>query len=358
MHKVKDLNKFCVKENSSLQSVLEKIEINGFKFVVVLNQKNRLLGIITDGDIRRAVLKKNTFNLIAKNITNKKLFYLFERELSKLSETKKLKNISQIPVVNKDKKLTALYISENDNFERVTPVIIMAGGKGVRLQPFTKLTPKPLLKIGNTTFIDLIINSFASQKYINFKIITNYKKNLVKKHFEKQNDTKNIKIFEEKNYLGTVGGLRLIKKELTNHFFLSNCDIFCNVDYDLLEKWHIDNKVDMTILAVKKSIKVPYGVINLDNRKKVKSITEKPESNFLILSGLYVLNKRVVELIPKNKAFDMDSLINSMIKKKYKIQCYPVEQGWYDFGVKDQYFKNMSDDSLISLTKRISENES
>ena len=214
----------------------------------------------------------------------------------------------------------------------------MAGGKGIRMQPYTKIFPKPLLPMGDDTIIDLIVSKFLKYKINNFYITTNYKHQIINNHFKKYQTNINYKLIKERKKLGTAGSLSYLKDSKEDLFFVSNCDSIISENYNDVLNFHTSNKNDITIIVSKKSIKLPYGVCLLNDKKKFTGFKEKPSYDFLFNTGLYLINKKELKILKKNQKVDMDDFILRLKKKKKKIGLYQIDHyKWQDLGNWENY---------------------
>jgi NDP-sugar pyrophosphorylase family protein len=254
---------------------------------------------------------------------------------------------SRIPVL-KNKKLVDIIIKEEFfkiNSEEVTkrpqiklPVVIMAGGKGTRLDPFTRILPKALIPIDDKPIIEIIMDKFADFGVTNFYISVNHKSKMIKAFFEDFHSNYNISFIDENIPLGTAGGLKYLEKKIVTSFFVSNCDIIIQCDYSKIYKFHKKGNFDLTLVSSIQHHIIPYGVCKLENDGSLKNIKEKPEYNFLVNTGMYILNPDILQFIPKNKSFDMTDLIKRLKERKKKIGVYPVsEKSWIDVGQWEEY---------------------
>jgi NDP-sugar pyrophosphorylase family protein len=248
-----------------------------------------------------------------------------------------------IPIVDADKRVIDI-LFWNDVFKKRNtkniifktlnnPVIIMSGGKGTRMTPFTNILPKALLPIDNKTVLEKILDNFNKHNIKQYYLTTNYKHNIIKYFISETAYKKKIKIINEKKPLGTAGSLSLLKDKITKPFFLTNCDILINADYYEIYKFHKENKNVLTIVAATNEIKIEYGVCNLNNDGSLRNIDEKPKINFLSNTGLYLINPSCLTLVPKNKYYNMDTLINNLLSKNKKIGIFPIHtSAWKDTG--------------------------
>ena len=285
------LDKFIIYPQDSLLDCLKKIEANGCGELIVINIKFKLLGSISDGDIRRSLLFKKPLIQNIKNVFNKKPIYL--KDSKNYGKAKPLlinNNINLLPIVNSQMKIIKI-LSRKDfnlkNKKNKISVVIMAGGKGLRMKPFTNIFPKALLPYKNSTIIEEIIDKFMSENYNKIIIPTGFKSNLLIKHL-KSKGYSNIKFSKESKPLGTIGGLKLVERDLSNSFFLSNCDTYINTNLEDLLNFHENNKNKITIVSAIHEQKIDFGicinctkvkpkdVLNWDVKAKTENINNAP----------------------------------------------------------------------------------
>ena len=221
----------------------------------------------------------------------------------------------------------------------------MAGGKGSRMEPFTSILPKPLIPINGIPIIELIMDKFINFGIKNFIISIN-ETNKILRAFFKENKLRQkfkIKFIEEKKPLGTIGSLGLLKNQLNENFFVTNCDIIASCDYHDIYEFHKKNKNSITIVASLKNYMIPYGDCKVTKRGTLKKINEKPQINLLANTGMYVMNKSILKYIPKNQKYDLTNFINTLLSKKIKIGVFPIsEDSWIDVGEWNEYKKSIS----------------
>ena len=335
-----DKNYRFIEKNSTLNKALSYLNKNINKCLIVLDSKKRLIGTLTDGDIRRAILNGAEFDDKIYRFVNKKPYYLRHNKKKNFQIVKNDYKI--IPVIDEKRVLRSLITPEDNKvfkkyFDRASinskqiSTVIMAGGQGKRLLPHTSVIPKPLLPIRGKSMIENVIDAFKSYNLNNFYITINYKSDLLKSFFLNLNKNFNIKLIQEKFSMGTAGSLQLIKKKLKNSFFVVNCDslIFC--DFISLYEFHEENKFALTVVVSKKKNQIPYGVCTANKKGQLINIDEKPKMDFLANTGLYVVNPKILNLIPKNKALDMNELIEKLFKKKLNVGVFPInENEWQD----------------------------
>ena len=332
--------------DSNIKKAINILNKYGSKTIIVINKEKKFIGTLSDGDIRRSIIKGLNLKSSINSIFNKKPIFVYEHKIDKkkIREIFLEKKIHIIPVINKKKKIIKIFHLEDilgfDNFDDIKGkyskklgVVIMAGGKGVRMQPYTKIFPKPLLPMGDDTVIDLIVSKFLSDKINNFYITTNYKHQIINTHFKKYPSKINYKLIKENKKLGTAGSLSYLKDSSENLFFVSNCDTIIDENYNDILKFHNVNKNDLTIVVSKKIIKFCYGVCVLNSKKKFSGFQEKPSYNFLLNTGLYLINKSQLKILKKNQKIEMNDFILRLKKKKKKIGLYQIDhRNWQDLG--------------------------
>ena len=350
------MNNLKVTSNISIKKALQLIKKNGAKAVVVVDKNDKLIGSLSDGDIRKAILKNISLNKDIKNLFYKNPQYLVQGKYSKqhLNNLMFKKNFTIIPVVDDLKKvkeiITLKSLSKNKikilkskNILNKVPCVIMAGGKGTRLQPFTDVLPKPLIPIKKQTVIERIINNFTDYGVNKFLISINYKAEILKAYFKELKPKYKLKFITENKPLGTVGSLSKVSEKEGKNLFITNCDTISNVNLGDMYKFHIKNNYDVTLLTSSKIHQIPYGVCHIAENGDLKKIEEKPKFDFLVNVGLYLVNKEVIKFIPKNKVFHFTDLIKVLQKKNYRIGLFPVyENNWLDVGQWDEFKKTVS----------------
>lgn len=317
---------------------------------LIVTRKDRyFLGTLNDGDLRRGILKGLSGKETIKTIYQKKPIVVYEKKFS----TSHVRNIMRknlltiIPVLN-DKNFVINYLTWNKIFGiknnlslKNINIIIMAGGQGARLTPFTKVLPKPLLPIDEKPVIEHIIGKFKSFGGNNFNISVNYKSLLLKSYFKELKPNYKIKFLEEKKPMGTIGGLSAyIKRFKKKDIFLCNCDVIIDADLSEIYSFHRDKKNDLTIVASTKNYEIPYGICHVNKSGTLIKIEEKPKSKFFVNTGLYIFNPKILNLIPKNSFFHMTQLIELAKKKKFKVGICPItDKDWVDIGQLTNYNK-------------------
>jgi dTDP-glucose pyrophosphorylase len=340
-------NTILFNPNLTFFNLLEELNKSGNGFLVIVNEDGRLFGIVTDGDIRRAILNKNTESL--KDVINFSPITASSK-LTKREKMELLKNIKrrQIPVVDQNNILVEiLYLDDEDVHYYENYVVIMAGGLGSRLGDLTKEIPKPMLEVGGKPILERIIYSFKDSGYNKFIICLNYKGEIIKNYFNDGSDF-GVDIeytFEEKK-LGTAGALGLINIELNVPFFVVNADILTSAKYDELMSNHIKSSAVATMCVKNMQYQIPYATVEVDALNQIQSITEKPIHHYKINTGIYVLNPEVLLSIAKNEYLDMTTLFDIMKNKNIKLLTYDFDEYWLDIGRKSDFVKANIDISI------------
>jgi len=335
-----EYEKILISSDISIENAIKKLDETSKQILIVVNSEKILLGVITDGDIRRWILKSGELKESVDKIMNTNPTFIFEKDFGLAKNIIMEKAIAALPILDDDKKIINI-VFWNDhfnkplaNFKKISnPIVIMAGGKGSRLKPITNIIPKPLVPIGEITIVERIINEFKRYGAENFYMTINFKKEMIKAYFQSLSLNYRLNFIEEEKFLGTAGGLFYLKNVIKETFFVSNCDILINSNYYKILKYHRENKNQITIVTSLKKNVIPYGVIKLAEDGSVKNIIEKPEQEILINTGMYVLEPECLEDIPENKFFHLTDLINNYLNEGKKVGIFPIsENSWSDMG--------------------------
>ena len=349
------MKKNIILNNTSIRDAAREMDLRNLNSLAVINSKKKVVGVFTMGDFRRAIFFGLDISDKLSSVLNKDFKYLIKGFSKKEAKKIFIDNdlILDIPVLNKKFQLLKM-ISKSDLFSQKEltkkkinlnnfPVVIMAGGKGTRLDPFTRILPKSLIPFGRNPIIRVIMDYFVEFGLKKFYISLNDKSSMIKAYFHDLKSSYNIKYVEEKKPLGTAGSLKLLKNSLKSTFFVTNSDILIKSYYPSIIEFHRKNNYDLTLVSSIRNYTIPYGICNFDKEGKLKSIEEKPEYNFLVNTGLYLVEPKVLNLIPVNKRFDMVELINKIKKKNMRVGVFPVtENSWKDIGNWSEYTKNVT----------------
>ncbi|MDN3700471.1 nucleotidyltransferase family protein [Vibrio artabrorum] len=333
--------------SSTILEALDIINKEALRVALVIDKSNHLVGIVTDGDIRRGLLNKlsltdpiamvmNTSPTVA-NVGTKR------DELIDLMESK---GILSIPLIN-DGQVVGLETLQGalSKPKYQNPVFIMAGGFGTRLKPLTDSCPKPMLKIGDKPILETVIRSFTKAGFVNFYISTHYMPEQIQNHFGDGSDLGiNITYIHENEPLGTGGALGLLPDDLPEGLplIMINGDVLTKVDFQRLLEFHIDHNADATMCVREYDYQIPYGVINGEGNK-ITSMVEKPIQRFFVNAGIYVVSPQVIDSVPKNHRIDMPTLLEQHMNERNNVLMFPIHEYWLDIGRMDDFNRAQAD---------------
>ncbi len=350
---MKLLSDIKLSNTSTIKEALSIIDKGSMQIAIVVDDDDKLIGTVTDGDIRRGLLKGLSLDSSIETI-------IFRTPtVANINDTKEeilkkaiAKKLLQMPIVDSENRVIGIKRIE----ELVKPsikqnkVILMVGGLGTRLRPLTEEMPKPMLKVGNKPILQTIVEKFAEYGFINFILCVNYKSDIIKEYFgDGSSFGVNIEYIFEEDRMGTAGALSLLKEYPKEPFFVMNGDLLTNVNFELLRDYHTYANSDATMCVREYTFQVPYGVVNIKN-DDILSIEEKPSYKSFISAGIYMLSPNILEQIPKNKYFDMPTLFELLIKNHKIVKSFPVYDYWIDIGRIDDYDKaNLDYSRLINV---------
>ncbi|MCR5187843.1 MAG: NTP transferase domain-containing protein [Treponema sp.] len=330
---------YIVKSDCTVKDAIEQMEKKLIKAVIVLDENEKIIGLFSNGDMRSHFLKGGELSdSIVKAMNKNPRLYLSEREI--LEERKKIKRVIY-PIADKDKKLLNVIDYDKDNENEINinndlkdvPLVIMAGGKGTRLYPYTKVLPKPLIPIGDMTITERIINEFQKYGCKEVYMILNHKASMIKAYINEIEKNYSIDFVKEEKFQGTAGGLKLLKDKLKDTFFLSNCDILIKDDLACAYKTHKMKNNKITFICSMKNLIIPYGVVETNKNGEIMNMKEKPDFSFLINTGVYIIEPDVLDYIGDDEFIHMPDLAQRCKEKGFNVGVFPVpEQAWMDMG--------------------------
>lgn len=325
---------------STIRDALQIINNGAIQMAVVVDSEGKLLGTITDGDIRRGLLNNLRLEDSVETILHT------TPTVATLSDTKEdilqkalTKKLHQIPII--DEEYRVLGIQEiNDLIKpssKPNMVVLMVGGLGSRLRPLTEVTPKPMLKVGNKPILQTIVEKFAEYGFNEIVLCVNYKSHIIQDYFGDGSafGVTITYIFEEER-MGTAGALSLLTSLPNEPFFVMNGDLLTNINFDHLCNYHLTQNAMATMCVREYDFQVPYGVVNMEGNT-ILSIQEKPVHKFFVSAGIYMLNPDVIRYIPKNQFYDMPSLFEALIQQNQKAVSFPIREYWLDIGQMEEY---------------------
>lgn len=344
-----------ISPSATIIEALKQMDTEHVKVLMVM-ENEQFNGIITIGDIQRAILRNIKTNVCIKYILDQNKQYASPNDSYESIKNKMISLRAEImPVIDENGNLIKVY-TWNDLFSEGCcfvsspkldlPVVIMAGGKGTRLKPLTNIYPKPLIPIGEKTIVETIMDKFVSYECHDFYISVNYKAEVIKNYFDfLQNPQYKIQYFQEDKPMGTAGSLRLLKDKLHSTFFVSNCDILINENYADILKYHQSNQNELTVVAALKTYSIPYGTIITGENGLLESIEEKPSLTFKINTGLYILEPSILDEIPDD-FFHITHLMEKLKQEGRRVGVYPISQNdWMDMGDWNEYLKLVKNQS-------------
>ena len=319
----------------TLTQAMQKIDSNRRGILFLVDGQGKLTACITDGDIRRFLLSGGKLDAPAIQAANRN-----PKTACDLNEAQKLyhkKNFVVIPVVDPNGIIIDFYDGYGNGIKKRpalnVPVVINAGGRGTRLDPFTKVLPKPLIPVGDLPIIELIMKEYQSYGCNDFHIIVNYKRELMKAYFADNEKHYDISWYDEDKPLGTGGGLSLLKGQFNGTFFFANCDALLTANYERMLQFHRENGNVITMIGAYKTLDIPYGIVEIGLNGKIDKMREKPTMSFLTNTGIYIVEPEVVEDIEKDTPIGFPDIIEMERSKGKNTAVFPVsENDWMDMG--------------------------
>lgn len=337
----KSLEQYICTTKCSVAQAMAKIDRNVKGILFVVEDENKLIGTVTDGDIRRWLIKTADMNAAVEKLMNKTPKVLFQANREHAYAFMKEKIINAVPIVDaKQQILDIIFATEKKQIQKAekkslrgTPVIVMAGGKGTRLYPYTKILPKPLIPIGDVPILEHILNRFAQYDIDAFYLTVNYKKGMIKSYFAETDAPYKLHYVEEDKPLGTAGSIKLIHQTFVEPVVVTNCDILIDADYADIVSYHKQSGNVLTIVSALKNVEIPYGVIHAKEQGVITSMEEKPKLSYFVNSGMYIVNPEMLREIPDDTFFHMTDLVNKLMDKGLQVGMYPVsEDSFLDMG--------------------------
>ena len=336
MKKIDDIK---LHPGNTVKEAMAIIDKGSVQFAVVVDDDLKLLGVLTDGDIRRGLLRGLGLESSIESLINKHpVVANINDTKERILELANEKKLHQIPIISNGK-----LIGIQDIREFLAPknkpnkVILMVGGLGTRLRPLTNDVPKPMLDVGNKPILHTIVENFAKYGYTDIIMCVNYKSEIIKEYFG-NGDKFGVKIeyVLENQRMGTAGALSLLQKRPKDDFFVMNGDLLTNVNFEYLHEYHKDSNACASICVRKYEMQVPYGVVNV-RANKVTSIEEKPTQSFFVSAGIYMFSPIVLDFIPKGVFYDMPTLFGELLKQDFAVYPFFIREYWLDIGKMDEY---------------------
>lgn len=338
---------YVIHEDRTIREAFKQMDVNQDKFVLVKDDNETIVGVVTDGDFRRAIFKGIPFTKRVSTITNRDFIHF--NHTAKVNDIKKAfvehQNIMQIPILKNGFLHKIVFQSHFNKIELNTsarslsaPVVIMAGGKGTRLDPFTRVLPKPLIPINDRPVTEIIMDRFAKYGMQTFHMSIFDKGKMVRAYFDDFEKPYEIFFVEEREPRGTIGALSMLKQDLDQPFFVTNCDVIIDADYTKFYDFHRTGGFALSIIGSIRHLSIPYGVCSINSEGGLVELTEKPQYDFLVNTGFYIISPELLDLIPEKGRYDFTHFINDIQARDLKIGVYPVsEKSWLDVGQWAEY---------------------
>ena len=337
-----------ISPSASLLDAMKQMDEVKVKILLVFSE-GHFEGLITIGDIQRAIIKNIPLKDPLSRVLNKKKIYGYLSEGEDIIKDKMRRIRAEVmPILDENGELVDVWFwsdlfkkADMTQREKINlPVVIMAGGKGTRLKPITNVIPKPLVPIGDKTILETILDQFEVIGCTKFYMSVNYKADIMKYYLSQLDHKYDIEFFQEDKPLGTIGSVSLLKGKIHTPFFVSNCDSINEQDYRDVYDYHVSNHNDLTIVTMVKSFKIPYGVIETGEDGLLVALSEKPELTYQVNTGVYILNPSCIDEIPEGKFFHITHLMEKIKARGGRVGCFPVsEHAWKDMGEWPEYLK-------------------
>lgn len=341
INKMKDISKYLINDTATVHDALLKLNhlSDDVLTLFVLDSDKKMIGSITDGDIRRKIVADVTLDMYVTMVMKSEFYYLNANQMDvSLIRSFKDKGITLLPCLDTEKRIIHIYNLKKHKSILPIDAVLMAGGKGERLRPLTEKTPKPLLPVGNKSIIDYNIDSLCSFGVKNISVTINYLGEQLEAHFAQPCNDVQVKCVREPKFLGTMGSIKYVESFEHDTVLMMNSDLFTNIDYEDFFLHFKENEADMSIAAVPYSVSIPYGIFDLEGRN-IKGVKEKPNYNYYANAGIYLIKKELLDLIPSDQFFNATDFLELLIQKDFKVIRFPITGSWIDIGKMEDYRK-------------------
>lgn len=336
-----DTRHFIVKDKTLLEALEQ---LNSFfdepLVLFVIDNDGRMVGTLTDGDSRRALISGASVNDKAEIIMHRDFRFMRSSDIFNVREIRHQKEMKMklIPVLDDDNHIVDIINLEKYRTRLPVDAVLMAGGKGERLRPLTEKTPKPLLPVGDKAIIDHNVDRLISYGIQHISVTVNYLKEQIEYHFRQPRFGINIQTVREPKFLGTIGSVKYVPKFYNDTVLLMNSDLFTNIDYEDFFLHFRENDAEISVAAIPYNVSIPYGILNLDGRN-VLGVVEKPKYTYYANAGIYLIKCRALDEIPSNQFFNATDLVETQIRQGKKVIRYPLNGTWIDIGNPQEYEK-------------------
>ena len=331
-----------INKNKTLLEALS--QINGIEdaplVLFVVDEEARMVGTLTDGDARRALIGGAKVSDLAETVMHRNFNYLSQGKLDDVESIKRQRELRMklVPVLDEDRRIVDIINLERYVYRLPVDAVLMAGGKGERLRPLTEKTPKPLLHVGEKTIIDHNVDRLVSFGLRNITVTVNYLGEQIEKHFAEPRRGVQVRCVREPRFLGTIGSVKFVPGFDNDTILIMNSDLFTNINYEDFYLHFKKNGADMSVAAVPYTVSVPYGIFDLEGRN-IRGLVEKPTYNYYANAGIYLIRKGIVKDIPDDTFFNATDLIEQLIREGKKVIRFPLNGTWIDIGNPQEYAK-------------------
>ncbi len=349
-----ELQQFVIKAKNNLREALEKLNtLQQAKYLIlfVLDENDKVVGSLTDGDIRRALVSHNDTGIEVGKIMHTSFRFIREKDKRNFNDFQELKDarILIVPVIAEGGQLAGILDLRETLYTLPVDALLMAGGKGTRLRPLTEDMPKPLLQIGNKAVIDWNIGRLNKFGVDSFFVSINYLKEKIIDHFESQEVDYRVDFIHEDEPLGTIGAARLgLDKFEQDTILMMNSDLITNLNYEEFYHDFVESGADMSVVSIPYSMSIPYAVLESE-QGVVNALTEKPTYTYQTNGGIYLFKKELIPMIPHNEFYNATDFMEDLIEKGHKVTYFPHYEYWLDIGKHEDFNKAQSDIEHLNL---------
>ena len=336
------MNNHIISKDKSLLEALSQInELYPEPLVLfVVDSNNRMVGTLTDGDSRRAIIAGVSANDKIDKVMHCNFNYIRDEDIQNVQEIRRLKELRMklVPILDANKQIVDIINLEKYKTRLPIDAVLMAGGKGERLRPLTEKTPKPLLPVGHKAIIDHNVDNLIYYGIRHISVTVNYLGEQIEEHYRSPHNGIQVNTVREPKFLGTIGSIRYVTQFYNDTILLMNSDLFTNIDYEDFFLHFQQHNADMSVAAIPYDVSIPYGILDLDGRY-IKGLLEKPKYNYYANAGIYLIKRRALDEIPADTFFHATDLVEKLIAQKKKVIRYPLAGYWIDIGNPDEYYK-------------------
>lgn len=332
---------FLSKDKTLLEALIQINSLAPDPLVLfVVDEEHRMLGTLTDGDSRRAIISGVSVNDKVEIIMQRNFNYINIFQIADVWEIKRQRNLQMklVPILDEEKHIVDIINLEKFKTRLPIDAVLMAGGKGERLRPLTEKTPKPLLPVGDKAIIDHNVDRLINYGVRHISVTVNYLKEQLEDHYQEPRDGVQISTVREPKFLGTIGSIKFVKEFHNETILVMNSDLFTNIDYEDFYLHFQQHNAEMSVAAIPYNVSIPYGILDLDGRN-IKGLLEKPKYNYYANGGIYLIKRRALDEIPNDTFYNATDLVEKLIAEGKKVIRYPLNGTWIDIGNPQEYQK-------------------